>query len=389
MQEFALGAFLTRWGSVARHDLSASFAETLTLRDLLTMATPDDLRRWQALDLGYPDPRGAVWLRQAIAADYAGLTEDAVLCFAGAQEALACAARAVLTAADHAIVVLPCYQPSELAVTMAADTTGVALDPDDRWRLDLTKIAAAIRPTTRLVAANFPNTPTGALIGRADLDALIALCRQHGLWLINDEVYRLIDRDPTTRLPPIATVYERGISIDAVSKSYGLPGLRVGWAACRDRTVLARMEAMKTVLSGCLAAPSEVLAHIAIQAQTLILSRNRALAEANLSLLRTFFMRHSALLTWDEPAGGVTAFPRYRGADGAEAFAAALAAEAGVLVLPGAVWRSPLAPVPEDRFRIGFGRDGMAPALEAWGNFMALRSHHGQHADVLRPAMTR
>jgi aspartate/methionine/tyrosine aminotransferase len=398
MQEFALGALLTRWGPVARHNLAASEAETLPLRDLLAMAAPDDLHRWQGLDLGYTDPRGAVWLRQAIAGTYAGITPDTVLCFAGAQEALACAARALLSAGDHAapdhaphglaaqghaaqghaprghaIVVVPCYQPSEMAVTSVADVTGVALDPDDRWRLDLAKVAAAIRPTTRLVVVNFPNNPTGTLIDRGCLDALIALCRRHGLWLVNDEVYRLIDRDPAMRLPQIAEVYERGISINALTKSHGLPGLRVGWAACRDRGVLARMQAVKTALSGCLAAPSEVLAHIAIQAQGRILGRNRALADANLRRLRAFFARHSGLFEWDEPAGGVTAFPRYRGADGVEAFAEELAREAGVLVLPGSVWRSSLGPTPADRFRVGFGRNGVAPALDAWEGFIVGR----------------
>jgi aspartate/methionine/tyrosine aminotransferase len=393
MQEFALGAFLTRWGPVARHNLAASEAETMPLRDLLAMAAPDDLHRWQGLDLGYTDPRGAVWLRQAIAGTYTGLTPDAVLCFAGAQEALACAARALLSPGDHAapghtgrghapwdhaprghaIVVVPCYQPSEMAVTSVADVTGVALDPDDRWRLDLAKVAAAIRPTTRLVVVNFPNNPTGALIDRGCLDALIALCRRHGLWLVNDEVYRLIDRDAAVRLPQIAEVYERGISINALTKSHGLPGLRVGWAVCGDRDVLARMQAVKTALSGCLAAPSEVLAHIAIQAQGRILGRNRALAQANLRRLRAFFARHPGLFEWDEPAGGVTAFPRYRGADGVEAFAEELAREAGVLVLPGSVWRSSLGPTPADRFRVGFGRNGVAPALDAWEGFIVGR----------------
>jgi aspartate/methionine/tyrosine aminotransferase len=357
-----------------RHDLSASEAETLALRDLLAMAAPDDLRRWQGLELGYTDPRGAIWLRQTVAGGYAGLTEDAVLCFAGAQEALSCVARALLTEADHAVVVVPCYQPSETAVTAIAAATGVALAPEDGWRLDLAKVAMAIRPTTRLVVVNFPNSPTGALITRPCLEGLVALCRQHGLWLVNDEVYRLIDRDPAARLPQVAEIYERGISINAVTKSHGLPGLRVGWAACRDHTVLTRMAVVKSALSGCLAAPSEVLAHIAIRAEARILERNRALAEANLRRLRGFFAQHPALFDWDEPAGGVTAFPRYRGADGVAAFAAALVREAGVLVLPGQPWHTPLAPTPEDRFRVGFGRDGVAPALVAWQEFLARRA---------------
>jgi aspartate/methionine/tyrosine aminotransferase len=370
MQEFAPGSFLSRWGPHTRHDLSTSEAQTLPLRDLLAMATPDDLRRWHGLELGYTELRGAVWLRQVIAGTYADLTEDAVLCFAGAQEALACTARALLTQADHAVVVVPCYQPSEMAITAVAEVTGVALDPAHGWRLDVAQVAAAIRPATRLVVVNFPNNPTGAVIDRACLDALVALCRQHGLWLVNDEVYRLIDRDPAARLPQIVELYERGISINALTKSYGLPGLRVGWAACRDRAVLTRMAAVKNTMSVCLAAPSEVLARIAIRSQARILARNRALAEDNLRRLRRFFAQHDTLFEWDEPAGGVTAFPRYCGEDGAVAFVEALAREAGVLVLPGCVWRSRLAPTPEDRFRIGFGRDGLVPALAAWQRFL-------------------
>ena len=70
-------------GRQARHDLSASDPETLTLRDLLAMAMPVDVQRWHALPLGYGDPCGAVWLRQAISETYADANEDTVLCFAG------------------------------------------------------------------------------------------------------------------------------------------------------------------------------------------------------------------------------------------------------------------------------------------------------------------
>jgi aspartate/methionine/tyrosine aminotransferase len=163
------------------------------------------------------------------------------------------------------------------------------------------------------------------------------------------------------------------VIINALTKSHGLPGLRVGWAACRDRDLLARMGVVNTALSGCLAVPSEVLAHIAIQAEGRILGRNRALAEANLNRLRGFFAQHASLFDWDEPAGGVTAFPRYRGADGVEAFAEGLARQAGVLVLPGSIWRSSLAPTPVDRFRVGFGRNGVGAAIAAPGEFLARR----------------
>lgn len=371
MQAFALGDFLTQWAGRARHDLSASESETLTLHDLLAMAEPQDLRRWDTLPLGYGDPRGAVWLRQAIAETYTDGHADTVLCFAGAQDAMTCVAQALLSPHDHAIVVVPCYPPSEAAITLAAPCTGVALDAAYGWRLDLDRIAAAIRPNTRAVVTNFPNNPTGALIAPRDFQALIALCRRHGLWLVNDEVYRLIDRDPAARLPQVADVYERGVSINGLSKSFGLPGLRVGWVGCQDNAALQRMAMVRNVLSGGLAVSSEVLAHIALRAQDQILVRNRAIAEANLRLLRSFMARHTDWFSWDEPAGGVTAFPRYRGTGHTKEFAATLVREAGILVLPGCVWHSALAPVPEDRIRVGFGKQGMAPALAAWDEFLS------------------
>ncbi len=173
-EPFALAAFLARWSAGIRHDLAASDSETLPLAALLALADAEDQRRWAALDLGYADPRGAPWLREAVARRHAGLAADDVLCCAGAQEAASCVLRALLTPDDHAVVVLPLYQPSEQAVTARCAATGISLADDGAWTLDLDRVAAALRPNTRLVLANFPNSPTGASLPRAARVALEA-----------------------------------------------------------------------------------------------------------------------------------------------------------------------------------------------------------------------
>ncbi len=371
---FALGSFLARWqaprgDTAGRHDLSASESCPTPLRTLLALAGEADRRRWHDLDLGYPTPHGAAWLREAIAARHTGLVADDVLCCAGAQEAIACVARALLSAADHAILVVPIYQPSEQALAARCPVTAVPL-AGAGWRLDIDRIGRAIRPETRLVLINFPNSPTGAVLDAGTLAALVALCRRHGLWLVNDEVYRAAGA-PRCATPPVAECYERGITIDAVSKGFGLPGLRVGWVACRDGALLARVLLAKSALSSCLAAPSEVLAHIALQAAGPILARNRAIADANRHLLRGFLRRHADLFGDVIAADGPIAYPRYRGPGTAEDFANRMAREAGVLTLPGALWRTPLADFCDAHVRIGLGQPGMVEALAAMAAHLA------------------
>jgi aspartate/methionine/tyrosine aminotransferase len=367
-RDFALASFLARWAGRAQHDLSASESETMTLPALLQMADAEDQHRWQTLELGYASPHGSQWLRTAIADRHAGLGAANVLCCAGAQEGLACVMRALLSSGDHAIVVVPIYQPTEQAVTSLCEATGIALREEDNWQPDLDRIADAIRPETKLILINFPNSPTGAAIDPARLAALVELCRQRALWLVNDEVYRSVGHDPASR--PVAELYERGISVDALSKGFGLPGLRVGWVLCQDQALLAKVLLAKSALSSCLAKPSEVLAHIALKAEATIVGRNRAFARSNRTVLLGVLRRHPDIFHEPDLSDAVLAFPRYLGAEGAGRFARRLACDAGILVLPSSLWQSPLAAVPTDRLRIGLGRVEAGPALRALDEYV-------------------
>lgn len=371
LPEFRLESYFGIWEFKARYHLTASDAQTLSLDELLAMADAADRERWASQRFGYIPTRGTDELRDAIAASYERIATDDLLCFAGAEEGLYCAMHALLGPGDHAVVLVPNYQSAETVPRSLCEVSGAALRWDERWRFDVESVRQALRPNTKLVAVNFPNNPTGRNADPESFDALIALCRERGLYLFSDEVYRGIERDPSRTLPQAADRYERALSLNVVSKAYGLPGLRVGWIACRERVVLDRMEKLKHYLSICNAGPSEILATIAVKARERIFARNRALTSANLDLLGAFFARHPGRFEWYEPDGGCIAYPRYLGNDGAEAFCAALVEQAGVLLLPASMYRSDLVQTPQDRFRIGYGREGMAQALEALDAFLA------------------
>ena len=161
--------------------------------------------------------------------------------FAGAEKGLYAVLHALLQPGDHAMVVVPGHQPVETLALGLAGVTGVAPDAHDDWSLDIEKVAAAIRPETRVICTSFPNSPTGKLLEPERFQALIALCRRHGIRLVSDEVYRLTERDPARRLPRAANAYVRGVSIGVLSKAHGLPGLRIGWVACQDAGLVGRI----------------------------------------------------------------------------------------------------------------------------------------------------
>ena len=365
LPEFRLEAYFAQHEFSARYHLAASDAQTLSIDELLALGEPEDRERFLRLPLRYVEAAGTPELRRAIAATYETIAPEDVLCFSGAQEALFCALQTLLHRDDHAVVLVPNYQSVESVPHAICAVTGVALRAEQGWTLDLDELQAALRPNTRVVAMNFPNNPTGMNLPREQFCELAGLCAQREIVLLSDEVYRGIERRVEATLPQAADLDPRAISLNVLSKAYGLPGLRVGWIACRDRALLAKLARLKDYLSICNAAPSEMLGTVALRSRERIFARNRAIARENLAVLRAFFARNAHRFEWYEPDGGCVAFPRYLDGEGVELFCARAIEQAGVLLLPASLFASQLAPVPRDRFRIGYGRRGLEEGLTA------------------------
>lgn len=374
MRHFELEKYFSRWEFTARHHMTASDMESLRVSDLLALAGPEHREAFENQWLGYTETWGAPDLRRLIAETYDELGPEHVLCLAGAGEGIYAAMRVLLRKHDHAVVIVPNYQSAETVPLDVCQVTGVPLVEEEGWQLDVDRIADALRPATRLVSINFPHNPTGAIPDRATFDALVELCRRHGLYLFSDEVYRGVELDPGHRLPQVADVYEKGFSLNVLSKAYGLPGLRIGWLASRDAAALQEIERYKHYLSICNAAPSERLALIALENRERLLERSRSILRENLEEIERFFDDHRDLFRWRRPRGGCVAFPRYLGDGGVEAFCRGLIEESGVLLLPASIYRSELMQSPTDCFRIGYGRVGpFRSGLQAMREHLASR----------------
>jgi aspartate/methionine/tyrosine aminotransferase len=370
LPDFRLETYFSRWEFAARYHLTASDAQSMPMAELLAFADDEDRKAWDTLSLGYTETLGDPLLRKTIADTYEHAESDDVICFAGAEEALYLAMQVLLGPDDHAIVLTPNYQAAETVPLSLCAVTGIALDRGRDWALDLAEVAAVIQPNTKVISVNFPNNPTGKVLSQADFATLAALCDEHGIHLFSDEVYRGLELDPQRTLRQAADLSPRGLSLNVTSKSLGLPGLRIGWIVCRDRAVRAALEKAKHYTTICNAAPSEILARIAIKARERILARNRDIITTNLPLFDEFFARFADLFEFSRPDGGCVAYPRYRGPGDVETFCRDLVDEAGVLLLPASIYRSELTATPADHFRIGVGRANPEPALAAFADWL-------------------
>lgn len=335
----------------------------MAIRDLLALEPGAD-QRLLALRLGYTESRGGPALRRAIAALYKHGDPEAILVHTGSEEPIFALMNVVLRPGDYIVVQFPTYQSQySVAEAIGARVARWESDLDREGAPDPAQLERLIEPSTRAIVLTTPNNPTGYPFDRARLDAVVEIARRHGLWLFGDEVYRGLERD-AERIPAVCDAYERGISLGGLSKAYGLAGLRIGWISTRDRSLYDRIAAFKDYLTICNSAPSEFLAELALRHAEQLIERVCGIVARNLDRLDEFFSRRAGLFEWKRPRAGTTAFPRYL-CGSSEAFCGRLAKEAGVLLLPGAVFDAG-----DDRMRFGYGRANLPEAVDALDAFL-------------------
>ena len=354
---FAIERFYERWEFSAELMLSSSDCESLSVADLIALE-PDAGERLTRLRLGYTEVPGSPELRAAIAARHEHIGPDDVLGLAAAEEGIFIAYHALLGPADHVVVEAPCYGSAiELARSTGAEVALWQRRHDDGWAHDLDGLEGLLAPNTKLIYINSPHNPTGTQMPRATFERLIEIAAERSIVLFSDEVYRGLEHDLADRLPAACDLYPRAISLNTVSKAFGLPGLRIGWLACRDRELLARIRALKLYTTICSSAPSELLVALALRHGEALVERNRRLVLKNLLLLDAFLEGHADLFEWVRPTAGPIGFPRVSGDFDVERWCEVLAREASVLLLPGAVYEQPR------HVRFGFGRANLPEAL--------------------------
>jgi capreomycidine synthase len=326
-------------------DISGSGVENYRLGEVFAMAGAD-LASLAGLRFADSHSLGGADLRVAIANAFGTGDPVRVLVANGSTEVLYLVLRALLRPGDDVVVTDPAYHSlSELAESLAGRVRRWPLRYQAGLVTNVDDLVAAVRPGTRAVVVNFPHNPTGATLTPAARLDLVDACERVGAYLLWDAATAALTYDAPPLPDPAGP---RTVTFGTLSKAYGLPGLRVGWAVA-EPALLAACARLRDYTTLALSPLVEAVALLAVRHNGRLLAPRLAQAARNRNLTTAWAAEHADLIDWAAPGGGVCAFPRLPGIADVEAFADDLERDHGVLVVPGTCWGR------HDRVRLGFG----------------------------------
>jgi aspartate/methionine/tyrosine aminotransferase len=201
---------------------------------------------------------------------------------------------------------------------LGAEVSLWRLQPDNKFALDLEELKSLVKENTKMIIINNPNNPTGVTIPKSTLQGLVDFARERDIIILSDEVYRPLFHGigPTdAEFPPslLSMGYEKTIVTGSMSKAYSLAGIRIGWAASRDSSIIEALASARDYTTISVSQLDDQVASYALSQSVIhsLLARNIQLAKTNLALLETFINQHSFACSWVKPTGGTVAFVKF------------------------------------------------------------------------------
>lgn len=368
IREFGVEIWMNEWEVRCRYNLAETCVESLTVQQLLAIAGQTDsiLAEMLPMKLTYGEIEGSQRLRRNVAALYAQQDWHNVVITHGAIGANALVHATLVEPGDRVISVLPTYQQHySIPASVGADVQLLRLREDNGFLPDFDELRRLANGQTRLIAINNPNNPTGALMDRPTLEAIVAIARECDAWLLCDEVYRGTDQAGSGTTASVADLYEKGISTGSMSKAFSLAGLRLGWIVGPE-SLLKAVSIHRDYTTISVGMLDDLFAAIALEHADAILARSRTITRENLAVLDAWIAGESRL-SYRKPSSGTTALVKIDVPMTSREFCVRLIEEKGVMFTPGSVMEM------EGYVRIGYANniDVLRQGLAATSEFLA------------------
>lgn len=360
---FKLEEWMNRFCPSAKYDLTTTCIEPLSTRELLSLCDVDNPFDILDTKLTYGDIHGSERLKNAIQSLY--LSKQNITITHGAIGANQLVFESLLEKGDDVLSIVPTYQQHySLPKSLGANVKLQFLNEENKWLPNLKELENNLTRRTKLICLNNPNNPTGAVIPDEMLKRIVEIAKSNNSWILSDEVYRGLNLVGNPYSISIADIYEKGISVGSMSKTYSLPGLRVGWVCARE-DLIAEINKHREYNTISVSILDDYFSALALENRDKIAKRNFQIVRQGLETLNDW-LNGEIYIKANRPMGGTTALLRYKKEIPSKILCRDLQAKTGVALLPGETMEM------EGTVRVGFcsGVENLQTGLKLFSKYL-------------------
>lgn len=372
IKPFAVEEWMNAWEVGAKYNIAETCVDSISMNDLFELTGEDKtefLNRLCARRLSYGDIEGLPEFRKGVCGLYKTLNIENIVPTHGASGANHHVFYSLISPGDRVVSIMPTYQQLySIPESYGADVQILYLSKENNYLPDLEKLRRLVTPKTKMICINNPNNPTGALMSEQMLREIVEIARSADAWILCDEVYRHLSQEDGW-CPSIVDLYEKGISVSSMSKVFSLAGLRLGWIATHDMSVVKSCLSHRDYNLVSCGVFDEMLAATALKHRDKLLERSRKIVRENLQILDDW-VGSEPHISYVKPKAGTTALVYYDLYISSYEFCEEMYKKTGAFVTPGDCFEVP------HSMRIGYayGKQDLIDGLKAISEYIAMKT---------------
>ena len=372
IKPFAVEEWMNAWEVGAKYNIAETCVDSISMNELFELTGEDKtefLNRLCARRLSYGDIEGLPEFRKGVCGLYKTLNIENIVPTHGASGANHHVFYSLISPGDRVVSIMPTYQQLySIPESYGADVQILHLSKENNYLPDLEKLRRLVTPKTKMICINNPNNPTGALMSEQMLREIVEIARSADAWILCDEVYRHLSQEDGW-CPSIVDLYEKGISVSSMSKVFSLAGLRLGWIATHDMSVVKSCLSHRDYNLVSCGVFDEMLAAAALKHRDKLLERSRKIVRENLQILDDW-VGSEPHVSYVKPKAGTTALVYYDLYISSYEFCEEMYKKTGAFVTPGDCFEVP------HSMRIGYayGKQDLIDGLKAISEYIAMKT---------------
>ena len=356
---FEIEEWMNLYEPSAKYDLSTTCISPLSIRELAGRFNSEILDA----PLSYGEITGSDRLKNAIKELYSNQNTKNITVTHGAIGANQLVFLSLLEKGDEVVSVVPTYQQHySIPESIGADVKLYFLKEKNNWLPDLDELDEILTSKIKLLCINSPNNPTGSVIPDWMLEKIVEIAKKKNIWILSDEVYRGLNIYGNPYSKSVVDLYDKGISVGSMSKTYSLPGLRVGWIVAREDLIneINHQRQYNTISVSII---DDYYASIGLENRDWISRRNFEILTAGRENLINW-LKDNPDIDCVLPTSGTTVLLKYNKDIPSKELCKKLQEATGVALLPGSTMMM------EGYVRAGFCSDNLKQGLESFSEYL-------------------